>query len=158
MDEEITVEDLRQYQAIVKEIQALEAEIAAIYIESPGPKENVGGRASVRSSGDPTHRKALRAIERKEKLEKKQQELEGLIDRIDSYIDHMTDHHVAAIIRWHFVRGLSWRQTCVKIYGYPDPDICRMTVWRYFKSKEIKNDNDRQRSTAGDDPERSAGD
>lgn len=141
MDEEITLEDLRQYQAMQKEIQALEAEIMAVYIASPGPKENVGGKSSVRTPGDPTARKAMRAIERKERLEKKKQELEGLIDRIDSYIDHMKDHHTAAILRWHFIRGLSWRQTCSKIYGYPDPDICRMAVWRYFRTKEGRQEN-----------------
>lgn len=142
MDEEISIEDLRQYLAIRKEIQALDDEIRAIYIESPGPKENVGGKSSVRTPGDPTARKAMRAIERKEKLEAKRTELEEIIDRIDAYIDSMRNHHVAAIMRWHYVRGLSWRQTCVKIYGYPDPDICRMTVWRYFKNKQRGEKND----------------
>lgn len=139
--DDITLEDLRQYQDILEELEAIRDEIRMIYIESPAPKEVIGGRSSVSTPGDPTARKAMKALERKERLEARERQLEELQDRIEEYIDRMTDHHTAAIMRWHFIRGLTWRQTCSKVYGYPDPDICRMAIWRYFKRKEEKDDD-----------------
>lgn len=138
--DDITLEDLRQYQDILEELEAIRDEIRMIYIESPAPKEVIGGRSSVSTPGDPTARKAMKALERKERLENRERQLEDLQDRIEEYIDRMTDHHTAAIMRWHFIRGLTWRQTCSKVYGYPDPDICRMAIWRYFKSRENRKE------------------
>lgn len=145
--EEITIEDLRAYQGIKKEIEAIREEIRMIYIQSPGPKEVIGGRSSVSTPGDPTARKALKAIERRERLEIKETELEALQERIETYIDTMDDHHTAAIIRWHFIQGKSWRETCSRIYGYPDPDICRMAVRRYFKAKEGRGEEEHEPET-----------
>lgn len=138
--DDITLEDLRQYQDILEELEAIRDEIRMIYIESPAPKEVIGGRSSVSTPGDPTARKAMKALERKERLEARERQLEDLQDRIEEYIDRMTDHHTAAIMRWHFIRGLTWRQTCSKVYGYPDPDICRMAVRRYFTSRENRKE------------------
>lgn len=138
--EDITLEDLRQYQDILEELEAIRDEIRMIYIESPAPKEVIGGRSSVSTPGDPTARKAMKALERKERLENRERQLEDLQERIEEYIDRMTDHHTAAIMRWHFIRGLTWRQTCSKVYGYPDPDICRMAVRRYFTSRENRKE------------------
>lgn len=138
--DDITLEDLRQYQDILEELEAIRDEIRMIYIESPAPKEVIGGRSSVSTAGDPTARKAMKALERKERLENRERQLEDLQERIEEYIDRMTDHHTAAIMRWHFIRGLTWRQTCSKVYGYPDPDICRMAVWRHFTSRENRKE------------------
>lgn len=138
--DDITLEDLRQYQDILEELEAIRDEIRMIYIESPAPKEVIGGRSSVSTPGDPTARKAMKALERKERLENRERQLEDLQERIEEYIDRMTDHHTAAIMRWHFIRGLTWRQTCSKVYGYPDPDICRMAVRRYFTSRENRKE------------------
>lgn len=138
--DDITIEDLRQYQDILEELEAIRDEIRMIYIESPAPKEVIGGRSSVSTPGDPTARKAMKALEKKERLENRERQLEDLQDRIEEYIDRMTDHHTAAIMRWHFIRGLTWRQTCSKVYGYPDPDICRMAIWRYFKNRENRKE------------------
>ena len=138
--EDITLEDLRQYQDILEELEAIRDEIRMIYIESPSPKEVIGGRSSVSTPGDPTARKAMKALERKERLENRERQLEDLQERIEKYIDRMEDHHTAAIMRWHFIQGLTWRQTCVKVYGYPDPDICRMAVRRYFTSRENRKE------------------
>lgn len=138
--DDITLEDLRQYQGILEELEEIRDEIRMIYIESPAPKEVIGGRSSVSTPGDPTARKAMKALEKKEKLENRERQLEDLQERIEEYIDRMTDHHTAAIMRWHFIRGLTWRQTCSKVYGYPDPDICRMAIRRYFTSRENRKE------------------
>ena len=136
--DEITWEDLQHYQGLKAEIKSIEYEIREIYVQSPGPREVVGGASSVPSSGDPTARKAMRIIERRERLEARLRELEEMTDRIEMFIDTMEDHHKAAIMRWHFIQGKSWRETCSEVYGYPNPDTCRMEISRYFKAKERK--------------------
>ena len=73
---------------------------------------------------------------KKAQLEAKQAELEKLIDRIDAFINEVDDHHVAAIMRIHFVVGKTWRATCKEIYGYADPDICRDAVRRYMEKRK----------------------
>lgn len=147
--DDITLEDLRQYQGILKEIEAIREEIRMIYIESPAPKEVIGGRSSVSTPGDPTARKAMKALEAMERLEAKERALEMLQRRIDDYIDRMTDHHTAAIMRWRFKRNKTWSQVCQKMYGYPDPDICRKAVERYFKRQE-RNRKERTDGTETD--------
>ena len=65
----MTIEDLRTYQKTKQTIQALEAELRAVYAESPKPNDNPGGKSSVRTSSDPTAIKAQKAIQIREKLE-----------------------------------------------------------------------------------------
>lgn len=134
--EGITLEDLRRYQHLKEDIAAIEEELRSIYVSSPAPNDVIGGRASVSTPGDPTARKAMRAIERKEQLEQLLMEREKQSIRIEAFIDRLDDLHIAAIMRWHYILGLSWGQTCMKIYGYADSDICRKAVHRYFRQKE----------------------
>lgn len=139
MAEEITLEDLRKYQSIKENLKAIQMELNALYYPvSSVPMTSDGStRSSLPSS--PTERAFFRIEAKKARLEAKQAELDDLIDRIDAFIDDIEDHHVAAIMRMHFVVGKSWRVTCMQIYGYPDPDICRMAVRRYMEKRYGKN-------------------
>ena len=148
--DDITRDDLIQYRHIVKEIESIRAEIETIYAESPPPKEVIGGRSSVSTPGDPTARKAMKAIEARERLEAREKELQDLKDRIDNYILSLEDHHIAAIIRWHYILGKSWRETGVEVYGskeygYRNADNCQKAVQRHFEKKE----RDRKEGTDG---------
>ena len=130
--DEVTLEDLRQYRSVKEQIGAIEAEIASLYypVSSP-PLMSEGGHGS--GPSDPTVR-AFYQIERdRERLNQKYAELTQKKIRIDEWLDSLDDHHIAAIIRYHFIVGLSWRQTCSKIYGYTDPDICRKAINKFFK-------------------------
>jgi len=132
--DEITLEDLRQYRAIRAEISSIEAEVESLYypVSSP-PLMSESGHGS--GPSDPTV-KAFHQIERdRERLDKKHAELVHQQIRIDRWLDKLENRHIAAIIRLHFIVGLSWRQTCLRVYGYPDPDICRMAVKRFFEKQ-----------------------
>lgn len=136
--EEITLEDLRKYRHLLQDIRAIQEELRRIYLQSPAPSEVAGGKSSVPTPGDPTARKAMQAIERKDQLEKLLQERDIQRGRIEIFVDHLDDHHVAAILRWRYLLGYSWAETCMKMYGYPNSDICRMAVQRYFLGKDNK--------------------
>ena len=133
MAEEITLEDLRKYQSIKENLKAIQMELNALYYPvSSVPMTSDGStRSSLPSS--PTERAFFRIEAKKARLEAKQAELDDLMDRIEAFIDDVDDHHVAAIMRMHFICGKTWRATCKEIYGYADPDICRMAVRRYME-------------------------
>jgi hypothetical protein len=133
--DKITLEDLREYRAIQESIRAIEAEIESLYypIGSPSLISDGAGRSSVRPVSDPTA-EAFRRIEAdRARLEVKRAELETLKVRVDEWLNSLEDNHIAAILRWHFILGKSWRETCVEVYGYADPDICRKAVRKFFE-------------------------
>ncbi len=131
----MTLEELRQYQAIKESIKAIEAEIESLYYPISSPPMVSDGSGRSLSPSDPTARAFYRIEADRERLARKQEELTAQKERIDIWIDNLDDQHIAAIIRWHFLLGKTWRETCIKIYGYPDPDICRVAVKRYFEKE-----------------------
>lgn len=141
--EDITLEDLRQYQRLKQSIKTLEAEIVAVYVESPAPKDNMPGRSSVRTPADPTATKARKATQLRDKLEQQLAALRQQTDRIEQYTLQIEDVQIGAMIRAHYIRGLTWEQTTLQLYGYPDRFYCHKRVRRYFeKMEEENNDNE----------------
>jgi len=134
--DDITKEDLRLYLYRKQMIKILEQELETVYESSPAPKEVQGGKSSVRNPSDPTAMKARIHGEMEEKLLQKKAELEEMTRRIERFTAEIDDQIIGPIIRWHYIRGLSWAQTCMKVYGYPDGDVCRKAVIRYFKKRE----------------------
>lgn len=128
---DVTLDELREYKALKESIGAIEAEIESLYypVSSP-PLTSSGGHSS--QPGDPTVRAFHQIEQDRERLTRKHAELSRQKARIDEWLDSLDDQHIGAIIRYRFIIGLSWRMTCSRIYGYPDADICRMEVRRYF--------------------------
>ena len=134
---DVTLEDLREFQSMQEEMKSIKAEIQSLYypVSSPSGSLVIAGRSSVRPAGDPTASTVRDIEERRNKLERMQAEREELADRIYTFVDSMDDRHIAAIVRYHFLLGLTWAQTAKQIYGYADADICRNAVKRYFKKR-----------------------
>lgn len=137
----ITKEDLEQYRGLLKSIEAEEEELRTIYIESPPPKEVIGGRASVSTPGDPTARKAMKAIERREQLETLIAEKEAKAAAIRMFVDTIEDDYiVAAMMRFYYIMGKTWGETAKEMngqrYGRYTADNCRMKVNRYFRKMD----------------------
>lgn len=128
----MTIEDLREYQKTKQTIKALEAELSAVYVESPKPNDNPGGKSSVRSASDPTAVKAQKAIQIREKLENVLADFQRRADEIIDFSLHVEDPEVGSIIRLHYINGCTWEQTCVTLYGYRDRWYCHRKIRRYF--------------------------
>lgn len=128
----MTIEDLREYQKTKQTIKALEAELNAVYVESPKPNDNPGGKSSVRSASDPTAVKAQKAIQIREKLENVLADFQRRADEIIDFSLHVEDPEVGSIIRLHYINGCTWEQTCVTLYGYRDRWYCHRKIRRYF--------------------------
>ena len=129
----ITLQDLQMYQAIAATISGLEAEIKAIYESSAAPDAVRGGRVSSKKISDPTARKAMAIVAKREELEKKQKELEERAERIREWIETVEDPRIGQICRMHYVEGMSWSKVCLAMYGYKDNDYCRKIIRRYFR-------------------------
>jgi hypothetical protein len=128
----MTIEDLRTYQKTKQTIRALEAELRAVYTESPKPNDNPGGKSSVRTASDPTAVKAQKAIQIREKLEAMLAEQRKRAKDITEFSLHVEDPEVGSIIRLHYIGGYTWEQTCVTLYGYRDRWYCHRKIRRYF--------------------------
>lgn len=130
----ITTEDLRRYQSVKQNLKAIQIELDSLYYPVSSVPTASDGSGKPSQPSDPTRQAFYRIEDKKAQLEAKQAELVELIERIDCFVtNEVTDHHVAAIMRIHYIVGKSWRETCRLIYGYSDPAICRQAVKRYME-------------------------
>ena len=130
----MTIDELRSYIPNKQKIIAIDAEIEASYmtVSSPVPSPVVAGKSNVRPAGDPT----ASAFSRVEDLRQQKAHLIHKQERIEQWVDSITDLTVSAIIQLHFLSGKTWKQTAVQLYGYryADGESCRKYVQRFFKS------------------------
>ena len=139
--EDITLEDLRKYRERKAWAKILRQDLQTIYLSSPAPAEVKGGKSSVHSPSDPTRVKAMKALETRDRLEALMKILEEQTERIERFVMEIDDELVSAAIYLHFLRGLSWGRTSVRIYGTDaEKDSIRMAVTRYLKERQ--NDNE----------------
>ena len=131
----MTIDELRSYIPNKLKIIAIDAEIEASYmtVSSPVPSPVVAGKSNVRPAGDPT----ASAFSRAEELRQQKAHLIHRQERIEQWVDSITDLTVSAIIQLHFLSGRTWKQTAVQLYGYryADGDACRMAVKRYLEKE-----------------------
>ena len=133
----MTKEKLEEYYSIASRMQAIEVEIRELYTPSLGGNGNsIGaGRASVMTAGNPTERTAMRITALREQLERERLELLDLAEEIEEWLASVTDPEIEAIVRWHYILRLNWRETNLRVYGYPDYFYSRKRIIRYFERK-----------------------
>lgn len=130
----MTIRDaLEQYATSLKLVHLLEEEIEDIRLRSPAMTgEPIGNR----EPGNPTERKALKTVELIAMLEKEKAELTSLRLEVEHLMQTVEDPEVKAIIRLHYFQRKTWRQTCIIMYGYADPQYPRKRVTRYLKKNQ----------------------
>lgn len=109
----MTADDLYTYRGLVMECKALQAQIDSLYYTPVTARlDSVpGGRKSADGTSDPTARVVDRIAGLQQLLEKKQQDLADRLLMIEHDVDAIPDPQVRAIIRLHFLSGLTWGQT-----------------------------------------------
>lgn len=130
----ITIEELKNYRYLQMQAQAIQEQIRQMYVPISSPQlSQIGTKSNV--PGDPT-RQAFYKIERlNRELEDKVNEIAVQMKRILDWVDTIDNPEIQIIIRWHFMNGLSWKETARKIYSTSDSDSCRMKFYRYFNQK-----------------------
>lgn len=129
----ITIEELKNYRYLQMQAQAIQEQIRQMYVPISSPQlSQIGTKSNV--PGDPT-RQAFYKIERlNRELEDKVNEIAVQMKRILDWVDTIDNPEIQIIIRWHFMNGLSWKETARKIYSTSDSDSCRKKFYRYFES------------------------
>ena len=127
----MTIEKLEQYYGISSNIEAIDEEIRTLYNPVASPTGKQGGGSSTPSN--PTERSAMRIAQLKDLLESQRLELYALVEEIERWLMTVTDTEIVSIIRWHYLLRLNWKQTNLKVYGYPDYDYSRKKIIRYFE-------------------------
>ena len=132
----VTLEDLRKYPELMRDIRAISMEIEALYVPIKAASMTSDGSARSTTPGDPTVSSYYKREERRKKLEAHRAELMEITERIERFVDTTDDRKVAAIMRIHFLAGKSWATTCYELFGYFDKDVCRHAVKRYFEGRK----------------------
>lgn len=129
----ITIEELKNYRYLQMQAQAIQEQIRQMHVPISSPQlSQIGTKSNV--PGDPT-RQAFYKIERlNRELEDKVNEIAIQMKRILDWVDTIDNPEIQIIIRWHFMNGLSWKETARKIYSTSDSDSCRKKFYRYFES------------------------
>lgn len=136
MTDTITIKELEAYRGLSAELGALEAMRRWAYypVSSPNGREQIGQRGN--SVSNPTEQ-AMRKLEQiDERISTKRDELAVQLERILDWVDTIPDSSIRAMIRWHYIQGLDWGKTCLKVYGYHNYHTCRSAVMRYMGVKK----------------------
>lgn len=127
---EMTIERLRQFRGIQKEVIELQREIDTLYFPISSPNGHQGLGSS--TPGNPTERAVNRIIQLQEKAEQLTATLAEELEAIESWLDELEDHELRAIIRAHYLLGDSWSRCTQRILNYEFSDTAKKRVYRYF--------------------------
>lgn len=131
----ITIEELKNYRYLQMQAQAIQEQIRQMYVPISSPQlSQIGTKSNV--PGDPTRSAFYRIEKLNQELEEKVNEIAVQMKRILDWVDTIDNTEIQIIIRWHFMNGLSWKETARKIYSTSDSDSCRMKFYRYFNQKD----------------------
>lgn len=134
----MTLEQLEQFRGMRAEVVAIQKEIETLYSPISSPNGHTEGGHGT-TPGNPTEQAAMRVIDRKKALESKVYAMQEALAAIDEWLDTVDDSKLRAIIRWHYINGLTWKQTNVKVYGYANPHRAQKKVLRFFKNVPVSN-------------------
>ena len=129
----MTIERLRQFRGIQKEVIELQREIDTLYFPISSPNGHQGLGSSM--PGNPTERAVNRIIQLQEKAEALTQQLAEELEAIEQWLDELEDHELRAIIRAHYLLGDSWSRCTQRILNYEFSDTAKMRVYRYFNKQ-----------------------
>lgn len=130
----ITIEELKNYRYLQMQAQAIQEQIRQMYVPISSPQlSQIGTKSNV--PGDPTRSAFYRIEKLNQELEEKVNEIAVQMKRILDWVDTIDNPEIQIIVRWHFMNGLSWKDTARKIYSTSDSDSCRVKFYRYFNQK-----------------------
>lgn len=110
----MTADELRNYRYLCAEIDALQEELRQTYYNVRGISYD--RQPGSGTPGNPTAAAAGRAMELQEMLESRLNRRTEERIRIEKWIETI-GHPERDIVQLHFVNGLTWRETAVKLWG-----------------------------------------
>jgi hypothetical protein len=129
---EMTLERLRAFRGIQKEVEEIQREIDLLYFPITSPNGRTGEGYSS-TPGDPTASAVKQIMRQESKLERHRQHLAEELEAIETWLETLPDRELCAIIRAHYLLGDSWARCTQRILTYENSDTAKMRVYRYFK-------------------------
>ena len=131
----MTIEQLDKYRGVCANVEAIKMQIKSLYvpISSPNGRENIGGFGN--TPGNPTERAVNEIIRLQDDLSEQLKVQVDMLKEINEWMRDVsrTDPEIAALVRFHYIAGLSWKETARRIYGYCDDHVkLRKKVSRFF--------------------------
>lgn len=109
----MTAEELKQYSGLCKSADAISAYI------------------SVLSKSDTGCAGLLIEI-----LTKRMKDQIDQIQQIEDWIQSIPEEEIRNIAEYRILKGMSWSDICMQLYGYPDSYYCRNVFIRYVQKNE----------------------
>lgn len=135
----VTLEQLEQYEALVKEKRLWEAELNTLHRKYGGTvKDTVRGSSAeypytshpVTITGVQT-KPNKRILQKEARLKRRRAEVAEQLEQIEQFIDGLEDSQLRQIIHYRFVKGYSWVKTANLMNN--KESAVRMQVKRYFQ-------------------------
>lgn len=128
------LKDLKEYQETRRKIKDLKMEIKSLeYPLSSAPMVGDGSFSS--TPGNPTEKTAMKLADKRNDLEELEARLESLTEEIDLWLEGLGNRKAAAMIRLHYLNGLTWRTTG-RLLGYSKTSCIRI-VKEFFRGQDI---------------------
>ncbi|MCH3961266.1 MAG: hypothetical protein LKF53_02755 [Solobacterium sp.] len=126
----MTKEKLESYVGLVKEINALQLQIKTLYrpIKSPTSSESHSS-----TPGDPTAKAADRILDLKFKVDQEIDALANQAKEIEDWLITVDNHDVTAIIRYHYISGMTWAEVDYAMYSGGDGSHSRRKFNKFMK-------------------------
>ena len=131
----MTIEELDKYRGVCANIEAIKMQIKSLYvpISSPNGKENIGSFGN--TPGNPTERAVNEIIRLQDDLSEQLKVQVDMLKEINEWMRDVSrsDPEIAALVRFHYIAGLSWKETARKMYGHCDDHVrLRKKVSRFL--------------------------
>ena len=126
------IEKLKHYQELKRDIDSMENLKNSMYFNVHSPSSN---ESHSTTPGNPTEESVKKIFHYDQMIDQKMQELRETMEEIIEWCDKIEDHDVRAIINWHFLMGLTWKETARKMYSYYNSEACKQKFYRYVNHK-----------------------
>ena len=136
----MTLKQLEQYEAMMKEKKLWEAELNALYKKYGGSvKDTVRGSFAeypytehpVTITGVQT-KPNKRILQKEARLKRRRAEVSEQLEQKEDFIDGLEDSQLRQIIHYHYIKGYSWVKTAHYIGGKNSADAIKKRVYRFF--------------------------
>ena len=129
---DITLKDLEDFLGLSAELESLiEMKKWAYFpVSSPNGREQIGQRGN--SVSDPTAQAVSKVENLDEMIAVRREDIAVRLQAIMEWVETIPEASIRAMIHWHYLQGLDWGKTCMKVYGYHSYHTCRNAVLRYM--------------------------
>lgn len=137
----MTLKQLEQYEAMMKEKKLWEAELNALYKKYGGSvKDTVRGSSAeypytehpVTITGVQT-KPCKRIRQKEERLKRRRAEVAEQLEQIEDFIDGLEDSQLRQIIYYRYVKGYEWPKTAYLMHN--KESTLKMRLKRHFERK-----------------------